>query len=430
MAYKFSNAGAAISLSPRDSFNEFSQYVISQDFANSTSYFIIQEEYPYKSGAYRNMGVRINTAINTATGDKLGDDFKLILFEYSDHPVGIGYMYQFNNNHWITINSEINRSVTVRRCNHTLRWMDSAGVIKEIPVVIDYPIRENRNYATAGSTHVMPSGFIEVTTQFNSLSNTIKQNQRFLIGNPGNWSAYRVLGGGINNFNLQKTSDKNSAGLIKFSMEYDLINEVTDDLVNGICDIGINQYSIEILSNNESAVIAGNPSTTSQLDYRVFFNGEQVSGKTVTWRTSNTAVATINATTGFITFVAPGECNVIATMVGNSFVTGTRGVQVGLAPLQNYQILITPGDNTILEGGSQDYTAALYNNGVLSDSLVVFSVDSSNTVPASYFALTDFGNSSFRVVNYKKYLDTSLKIRCLSEGVHERVYEIWMKGAW
>ena len=132
-------------------------------------------------------------------------DFKLLLFSELDHPTDLGRIYKFGDNYWITVNiDKINTlvaTVTVRRCNNVLRWQDVSGAIYEVPCIINYLIKENRDYSTAGSAIVVPSGMIEIIAQFNSDSNRIKANQRFLFGNPNNWTAYRVEGGGISNFN-------------------------------------------------------------------------------------------------------------------------------------------------------------------------------------------------------------------------------------
>ena len=88
--------------------------------------------------------------------------------------------------------------------------------------------------------------------QINSKTNKIKPNQRFLFGNPSNWTAYRVEGGGINNFNNQQTLDNNSAALGRFSLAVDFANSETDDLVNGIANAYENEYVLTITESSIS----------------------------------------------------------------------------------------------------------------------------------------------------------------------------------
>ena len=196
MAYKFTNASLPIQLTPKETFVNDFQQTLYDGFDNSSTVWTIQEEIPFASGTLTDVDVRVNTAIDAITGSKLGDDFKLILFKDLGHATGLGYMYFFDDNWWVTINSEIIKGLaataTVRRCNNIFRFKGADGGLYSIPCAIDYKIKMNRNTVSSSQAFPLPAGYISVVCQFNTSSNKISQNQRFLFGNPSNWIAYRV----------------------------------------------------------------------------------------------------------------------------------------------------------------------------------------------------------------------------------------------
>lgn len=432
MPYKYLNASSIIQYDPKTEFINDFQNMLDEEFSVASDVYTIQEEYPFGSGTYRNIQVRVNTAITAPTGDKLGDDFKQILFQDITHPTERGWMYQFDNNYWITISTEkiknLAASVIVRRCNNLLRWMDSNGINYRVPCIIENTaIRENRNYATAGSAILMLSGFIDVITQLTPTTNTIRPNQRFLIGNPGNWTAYKVLGAGINNFNNVSTADLDSMGTLKLSLEASYVNAQTDDLVNGVADVLQNGYTVTILPNNMGGNIAGNVGGTYQLIAQVKMNDEIVS-KPVTWSSSDTSIATVNASTGVVTFVATGDCVLSCALLNNGSITDSIDCNVSLSPLTNYEVKISPEDNFILEGQEVTYTVALWLNGIEQIDGFVFDLDA-NGVPSASYTFTRADNKHFKVKNNIKYLNAPLKVSCTS-GTVSRIFEIYLRGAW
>jgi hypothetical protein len=205
----------------------------------STDSFTIQEEYPFSNDSYVPVNVRITSAIDPLTQEKLGDDWKRLLFyEDINHLTSVGQKYYFSDNYWISINSEniksLTASTTVRRANNVLRWMSGSSILEE-PCSIDYSYKNPRNDVPK-SDLITPGAYIRIYVQQNSKTNTIFENQRFLFGNPLNWTCLRVLGGGIRNFLNTKTLDNNSAQLLTLEVETGFVNTDTDDLVNGIAD--------------------------------------------------------------------------------------------------------------------------------------------------------------------------------------------------
>ncbi len=111
--------------------------------------------------------------------------------------------------------------------------------------------------------------------------------------------------------------------------------------------------------------------------------GAVLSGRSVTWSSSNTAVATVN-TSGVATGVAAGTATITATSEGRS---GTAALTVNApAPAPVATVSLTPPTASILTTASQTYTATLRDasGNTLSGRTVTWS--SSNTAVASVSA--------------------------------------------
>ena len=154
MSYRFLTASATMNTSPKTKYIQGFQELVRSQFYNSSDWFTISEETALASGVYQNIDVRINSIIDTNTGEKIQDDFKKLLFIDINHSVDVGRLYQFDNNYWLTINVDKHKTLaadaTIKRCNNTLRWQDSEGAVYEVPCSLGYGTKLNRDYATAG----------------------------------------------------------------------------------------------------------------------------------------------------------------------------------------------------------------------------------------------------------------------------------------
>ncbi len=218
-------------------------------FSVASDVFEIQEEVIFASGSYVNETVRVTSALDPLTSEKLGDDFKRILFKDINHVTGAGRKFSFSNSVWLTINSELIKSLTasstVRRCNNVLRWMSGSSIMTE-ECIIDYSFK-NPRFDTPETDAVTPQAYIRVYCQQNSKTETITPNQRFLFGNPNNWTCFRVLA--VRNFLNQETMDNTSSKLMVLEVQEYQGKSDNDDLVNGIAD----RYAY-VVSGSSSAI--------------------------------------------------------------------------------------------------------------------------------------------------------------------------------
>lgn len=265
--------------------NQF-QALLNEQFEISSDYYIVQEETAFASGSYANIGVRINRGITTYTGERLGDDFKLIMFKELDHDIDLGRFYYFDNNYWIGYNTEFIKnlaaSLIVRRCNNVLRWYDKNGIYHQEYCVIDYQIK--RPVDSIGTTNpVTPNGFIHVYTQLNSKTRTIEDGQRFLFGNTGHWTCYRVFGAGVKNFLNTETTNNDSSQLLALEVGTSYVNEDTDNITLGIADAYKYETSASMVSNIVVTPSSGSilQSASAIFDVRYYVSGSATSASFV-----------------------------------------------------------------------------------------------------------------------------------------------------
>lgn len=427
MAYKYLTAYSSIAnITPKQSYIDLFQETLNQQFKNSSDWFTIQEETPFASKSYSNIDVRINHLINAETGIKLGDDWKSILFSNVTHTTQIGMLYNFDNNIWITTNTEsiknLAASATVKRCNEIMRWLDQkTGAIYSEPCSIDYLIKEPRDYATAGSALVTPSGYIQIKVQFNDRTNLIRPNQRFLFGNSKNWTAYKIVGTGVNNLNRLKTNDELSVGIILLEAVANFVNYETDDITNGIADTGQNVYTLSL----DQSSISGSIGQIVKLTATVTLNNDIVTVP-LTWISSDITKATVNSS-GLVTMLANGVAN-ITVNISNSPVNAVSVATISITPTPNKTILIVPNQNFVYEHSTQNFSVYLYINDIVQSDTLTFTCNP-NGIPSTNYTFSTVDGNHFSVKNIEKFLTANLKITCTS-GSNSKILDIQLKGVW
>ncbi len=412
----------------KEQFLQLAQNNQDRMFSLATDVFTIEEEYPFGSEQYQPLYVRVDHVINSDTGEKRGDDFKKLLFQDLQKTVQPGQQYRFVDNTWLTYNTESTmtsggvKSLLVR-CNNTFRWIDDDGSLNEIPCAITDIIKQTRDYSTAGSSLVIPAGFFEILCQFNEKSNKIKANQRFLFGNKDHWFCFRVHGAGVQNYRNLKTFDNMSPGIIRIIVGANFINEQTDDLVRGIADFNKSVYSLSI--NNQNVI--GNIGRKIQMTSTLLFNGSTTS-RNVTWSSDNENVAKINPDTGLLTMIGIGGCEIMCSLTDNPAVFDTIMITCSGSPVSDYEVVITPNQNYILQGDTQTFDVRLWLNGIVQSDTFAFTLDS-NTVPIANYVYTVIDGHSFSVKNIKKFLTDSLNVNCVS-GSNSKSIDIMLKTAY
>jgi len=410
---------------PKDYYLNDLQNKINKEWDYASDIYTIEEESSFGSNMFAYVDVRVNHEPLSNTGDKLSDDFKEFIFKNIDHARGIGYIYKFSNNYWLTINSDLYKkataSSTVKRMNNMLRWVDPDGSYHEEPCIIDYSVK--RAVDTLSNSDVTtPNGFIMVIAQLNDRTNKIKENQRFLFGNSSNWAAYKVYGNGVRNFLNQQTDDNDSCTLVEFQMGINYDNTSYDDVVNGVADRY--RYSYQITVSPSS--ITANVGDKIQLNTLLTMNGNPIT-KDIEYDTSSSAIATVD-TNGLVTLNGLGSCDLLVKMSDNDVTKQTVSVTSTGSAINNYEVRISPNQDYIFQSDTQTYNVHGYLDGVLQADTFNFTL-SGSTIPKDKYLFSIIDGNSFSITNYSKYLESPLSVLCSGSSGSSSI-NIKLKGAW
>jgi hypothetical protein len=412
---------------PKDQYVELFQETLNEQFYNSSNWWTIQEETAIGSEEYEEIDVRISHVINSETGLKLGDDWKTVYFKDVAHITELGKYYIFDDNTWLVINIEsikgIASTCTIRRCNNALRWIDEpTGATYEEPCIIEYQVKEPRDYFTQGSPFMTPGGFLHINTQLNSRTGKIKENQRFLFGNQNHWTAYKTIGTGINDFKNIETFDNDSAQILTLDVISNYVNKETDDIVNGIADVYTNVYSVVFTSGS----ISGSPTGEIQIDASIIYNNDTVI-REMEWESSDVSIASVSAS-GLVTFNSVGTC-IITGNVKDNIASDTCWISVSASTSLHSEILFSPNTNYVLEGDSRQYSVYRYENNIQQADAFVVVCNGSNVPSTSYQFVQDDGNH-FTVSNILRDIESYLIIECTTGSFATEELNVYLRGAW
>ncbi len=435
MTYKYTPISALLYPTPKQTFvDDFIQNV-DENFYTSSDWWTIQEETTRGLGVCdKSIDVRINHLVDPSVGVNLDDDFKKLLFN-GVKTVTVGSYWFFDNNYWITINTgnikSLSSTCSIRRCNNMLRWLASDGSIYSYPCSIGYKITGAKDLRSRSEALPLIQGQVVVLVQHNSISSTIQPNQRFLFGNPGNWAAYRVSGGGIKNYENLQTATNTSYGILELDMEASFEDTQNDDITNGIANVDKYAYAITVAPTAFSGIVT-NPLTTITLVPTITLNGEVVT-RTVTWTSGTPTKATVGATTGLVTLVAVGTSTIRCALANNATVYKDVVITVASSPpVDTYSFGISPTTNYILLYGNETYTVLLYKNGVDQSATFTFTVDVTNEAPESSYEFNALaGEKTFKVQSLAMSLGAPLIISAVSvtTPTHTQLFTILLKGA-
>lgn len=222
MSYESYKAYLETVSSPASEYGNDLQAMVDAQIDNASSYYTIQEETAVGSLSWQDVTVRINHVVRSDTGEKLGDDFKSIIFKDFDHARSMGCRYQFDNNVWITINTDQKKYVTassvIRRCNNTLQMRKADGTLVQEPCFIDYGYTSD-SFNIFKET-VLADGEILVGAQNNANTQLFDINDTVIFG--GQYFKIESKKNFLNN-----TTYGDDAPIITFKMA--LVNASGDD---------------------------------------------------------------------------------------------------------------------------------------------------------------------------------------------------------
>ena len=404
----------------RDDFVAISEQTF--DNAPNVKYNEIEYEVHYGKRDFKPIPmVRVEPVVNYNTGIQVGDDYQVFIFTPDFPEPYYGMKFKWGRNYYLVINvdkgSGLSTSAEVRRCNNTLRFFDENGNKIYEPCILDQVLRFTNN----NDTMTIVTGKAEqyIWCQRNSRTIKIKPNDRFLFGVPEQRIGFRVYAGGFGNSLNTITGDDKSPTLTQFYVEEYEMNYQTDDIENGFANAERFEYSIDISENNTYFDVGA----TAELNATVY-RGKEVVDERIHWCSSNDEIVSIEDNK--LTALAPGEVTLRAIMVDNKHVFGSITATVLESSAEpNYDILINPDINYVLENEEIAITATVYKNGITQDYPIEI-VDISEEVPRNNYKIMVQGNI-FTIINKKKFLSNPIKIRCSYNDIFKE-FEFTLRG--
>lgn len=238
---------------------------------------------------------------------------------------------------------------TIQLCNNTLSFYSTTDstthtipTLHTIPCIIGKgSIKQDENkYITLPADE----NIVVCANTVDSLK--ITENTRFILFG----DAYSVIG--INKIE--------NPGLLTIRIKEDLVIE-DDNVVSGIANFYSNQSVKEIHILNGTYASLFYAESTLQLNIQCKENGTIITNPTVTYSSANATIATVNST-GLITLHGTGDVVITATY-GN--VSDTITIHGDIAEVDNYNIMITPFDDTLKLSRSMVLTGQVMNKGVV-----------------------------------------------------------------
>jgi hypothetical protein len=365
------STGSTYKKSGSEYFKNKLQQKIDKEFQYASTFYTIQEELNPGTNIYTDTQVRIEHVVKNELGQKLGDDFRGLIFKNIDHIYGLGYRYRFNNNIWITVFSDFYKfptaSATIRRANYTLKWINDVGKLIEEPCIIEYfkltmnSIDEAKNIRTGTNQRY-------IYFQNNSETYKIIRDKRFIIDR----RAYRVVD--YDSVTFKSTNP----GLYELTLEEHQYNSAIDLLYpdgTGIANYyGNSTYSIELSMDTISLAVGG----SITLSWIVKYGGVVVNDKQVNIESNENFVTISNVGNNSVTILAlaEGSTTLNVSLVGNDSVSDSLDITIDAMPSENISEFIS-GSSTINTNESANYEIHRFVNSIDDGSQYTFSLNSS-----------------------------------------------------
>lgn len=338
-----------VSATPSDHWKESLQALVDEQFENASSIYTIQKK-NNTTGLYENIIVRLEVPYELRQTSSRADDFRKIIFKDDSVSILIGDYYIFNDSYWICIDDDRIETPTssciIQRCTTTLSFYNQNHILYQVPAIVS---SEVRLFSIKEETNKFISSSVDeniIICPSNSDSLNINENTRFILSG----EAYQIVG-------INKISNP---GLLIIKIKKDLVTE-DDNISLNIANYYSNQLVKEIYILNGTYASLFYAESTLQLNVQCKENGEIVTSPTVTYSTANSTIATANST-GLITLHGTGDVIITATY---GTASDTITINGDIADVNNYNIMITPFDDTLKLSRSMVLTAQVINKGAV-----------------------------------------------------------------
>jgi uncharacterized protein YjdB len=267
------------------------------------------------------------------------------------------------------------RPVAWNSANPTVATVSATGVVSGVAVgtaTITASAEGKNALATVtvlpvpvATVTVSPPTLTLTTIQTGTLSATTKDaNGNVLTGRAVSWSSSNPL-----------VATVSQSGLVTALIPGSTTITATSEGQSGTSTVTVNLVpvsTVTVTPSPSSAFIGGTTQLSATPKDAL---GNTLTGRTITWGSSNTNVATVSQT-GLVTGVAAGSATITATSETKS---GTSTVTVTQAPVAT--VTVSPSSSIIAENGTVTLTATLKdaNGNVLTGRTITWSSTNNNT---------------------------------------------------
>ena len=312
------------------------------------------------------------------------DDFKKVVFKDLDFICESGDLIKFDGYEWLltsTNNIDYIKSCVVQQCSSSFTFVKN-HISYTIPYVL----------STAGQGMGLDS---DVMKYISEISNFVfmripdNTDSRLLEIND-------IVQLGRRSYKIVADSDIINNGLLIFKMEIVVENAET------------HVYTISILNGENASIQNG---TTIQLQIESKDNNEIISSPTLTYSSSNTAIASVS-NSGLVTSVAIGSCVITVSGYG---VSDTINIEIVSSVSNNYTYILTANiepSSEIKYNISKIYTCKRFLNGVEQTGVSFnFSIIPDYGVTSDSYSMTVLGINqvSIKALKYTNWITLRCK---------------------
>lgn len=149
--------------------------------------------------------------------------------------------------------------------------------------------------------------------------------------------------------------------------------------VSAIVDVDVNRRPTAVVNVAPGTTVVRVGDTTPLTATALDNSGQPVAGRPVTWRSSNTAIATVGSS-GAVTGVAPGSATITATIDGVS-----DAASVTVQPIAVASVAVTPSTSSLRLGEQSQLTVRLADasGGTLTGRVITWSSSNSSVATVS-----------------------------------------------
>ncbi len=284
--------------------------------------------------------------------------------------VSIGEIVTIGTKYWLVtdfVPNPISPKASIQFCNDTIKWQNASGFKYSIPCVATRSLLTKMDIKESSYNVSLLAGEMNVFVPNNEITETIKADQRFYLGN----QIYNVTG----------IDDISNIGIIRFAMKTTTKSENDND-DERICDYISGTHSVVI---NNGATGSFGIGQEIQIEVDVLFGDKLITDPEIIYTNANNEVATIDAN-GLLTTIGLGTTIVTATAYGAS---DTMAITITDEVVTDNYLIIISGKEELPYGATEIYTAVVTNNGVPDETkVVIFSITSGNDY-ANILSFTD-----------------------------------------